>query len=122
MSKFHEWIGFAAQAIEVFAVALMITLILVATIRWLMSGIKGGRAAYEHYRAMLGRSLLLGLELLVAADIIQTVIIDTTISTMAQLGLLILVRTVLGWTLSVEVEGHWPWQEHKQRTARPGAE
>jgi len=60
--------------------------------------------------------------LLVAADIIQTVIIDTTISTMAQLGLLILVRTVLGWTLSVEVEGHWPWQEHKQRTARPGAE
>ena len=56
------------------------------------------------------RSLLLGLEILVAADVIRTVALDPTLQAVASLGLLVLVRTFLTWTLVVEEEGRWPWQ------------
>jgi uncharacterized membrane protein len=67
--------------------------------------------AYERYRVVLGKTLLVGLELLVAADIIRTVALDLTLKNIALLGALVLVRTFLGWTLTVEVEGRWPWQK-----------
>ena len=59
----------------------------------------------------MARSLLLGLEILVAADIIRTVALDLTLQAVAALGLLVLVRTFLSWTLVVETEGRWPWQQ-----------
>jgi len=59
---------------------------------------------------MIGQWLLLGLELLVAADVIRTVALDLTFDRVAGLGLLVLVRTFLSWALVVEMEGRWPWQ------------
>ena len=61
-------------------------------------------------RQDLGRGILLGLELLVAADIIRTVAVDPTLENVAVLGLIVLIRTFLSMALQVELEGHWPWQ------------
>ena len=66
--------------------------------------------AYESYKHQIGRSLLLGLEFLVAGDVVRTVALEPTLSNVAVLGLLVLVRTFLAWTLAVEIEGRWPWQ------------
>jgi uncharacterized membrane protein len=67
-------------------------------------------AAYDSYKHQIGRSLLLGLEFLVAGDVVRTVALEPTLNNVAVLGLLVLVRTFLAWTLSVEIEGRWPWQ------------
>ena len=66
--------------------------------------------AYESYKHQIGRSLLLGLEFLVAGDVVRTVALEPTLNNVAVLGLLVLVRTFLAWTLAVEIEGRWPWQ------------
>jgi uncharacterized membrane protein len=65
---------------------------------------------YKDVRRSIGRVLLLGLEILIAADILRTVTIDLTMSSVATLGLLVLVRTFLGWSIELETDGHWPWQ------------
>lgn len=72
----------------------------------------GDRSAdlYQDFRRHIGRSLMLGLEFLVAGDIIRTVVISHSVSDVAALGLLVLVRTVLVFTIHLEVEGRWPWQ------------
>jgi uncharacterized membrane protein len=62
----------------------------------------------------LGRSLLLGLEILVAADVVRTVALEATLESVAVLGLLVLIRTFLSWALVVEIEGRWPWQARSE--------
>jgi len=76
--------------------------------------------AYEQLRSYLGRSLLLGLEFLVAADIIRTVLIEPTMGGILSLGLLVVVRIILGWSIAVEIEGCWPWQVAERRKAGSG--
>ena len=112
MEHMGKWIEFAAAGIEVLAVAIMLVVIFIGTARWLGHSVKQVREGYRHYRFVLGKALLLGLELLVAADIIRTVAIEPTLANMAVLGVLVGIRTFLGWSLSVEVEGRWPWQGH----------
>ena len=106
----RTWIAYAASGIEALAVILMVVIIAVVTVRFLFTFATHGDAAYEDYRISVGRSLLLGLELLVAADIIRTVALDSTLQNILTLGALVIVRTFLGWTLNVEIEGRWPWQ------------
>jgi uncharacterized membrane protein len=65
---------------------------------------------YKELKIRLGKALLLGLEILVAADIIRTVALEATLQSVAILGLLVLIRTFLSWALAVEMEGRWPWQ------------
>ena len=71
-------------------------------------------AAFNSLRRNVGRSILLGLELLVAADIIHSVAIDPTLLSVGVLGLLVLVRTFLSWSLEVEIVGAWPWQQRSR--------
>ena len=66
--------------------------------------------AYEQFKARLGKALLLGLEFLVAADIIRTVALEPTLQNVMILGLLVIIRTFLSWSLVVEIEGRWPWR------------
>ena len=66
--------------------------------------------AYARFRVGLARAIVLGLEILVAADIIRTVALEPTLENAAVLGIIVLVRTLLSFTLSVEIEGRWPWQ------------
>ncbi len=79
------------------------------------------RGIYGRFRQQLGRVILLGLELLVAADIIRTVAVTPTLDSVVVLGVIVLVRTFLSFSLEVELTGHWPWQRSAdgdiQRTA-----
>src|SRR6266487_2893775 len=74
---------------------------------------RDGPAAFRGLRLYLGRSIVLGLELLVAADIIRSVAIDPTFVSVGVLGLIVLVRTFLSWSLEVEINGEWPWQRSR---------
>ncbi len=106
---------------EVLAVAIMVSFIVIGTLGWLLHSGRNIEGAYERYRIVLGKTLLVGLELLVAADIINTVAYALTPTNLALLGGLVLVRTALGWTLTVEVEGHWPWQKTKESSIGSGS-
>ena len=79
------------------------------------------RSAYRSYRHGLGRAILLGLELLVAGDIIRTVAIAPTFTSVGVLALIVLVRTFLSFSLEVELEGRWPWQKSRDSSSE-GAE
>jgi uncharacterized membrane protein len=80
----------------------------------------GEPGVYRQYRQQLGRSILLGLELLVAADIIRTVAVTPTLTSVAVLGGIVLIRTFLSFSLELEITGRWPWQS--RTFLRPGTE
>ncbi|MBE2232162.1 MAG: DUF1622 domain-containing protein [Anaerolinea sp.] len=107
-----DWIERAAVFIEVLAVAIIVSAILVALLRYLVDLVLNRERdqLYHKLKISLGKALLLGLEVLVAADIIHTVALEATMESVFVLGLLVLVRTFLSWALVVEMEGHWPWQ------------
>ena len=71
----------------------------------------GIQAVYKPVRAVLGRSILLGLEFLVAGDILKSLVINPSLNDLVVLAGLVLVRTFLSVSLGVEINGHWPWQE-----------
>ena len=107
-----EWIEYGALAIEVLAVANIIVAIFGATLRYTFKAIakRDDTELYTELTIRLGRALLLGLEILVAADIVRTVALEATLQSVVVLGLLVLIRTFLSWALVVEIEGRWPWQ------------
>lgn len=111
-----EWIELAALAIELIAVAIIAGAIIYAISLYLFQSIlrpdKGGQ--YQQLKVRLGKALLLGLEILVAADIIRTVALEATLESVIVLGLLVLIRTFLSWALVVEIEGRWPWQPRRE--------
>jgi uncharacterized membrane protein len=72
---------------------------------------------YSRLRTFLGRSLLLGLEFLVAGDIIKTVAIEPTFDSVIVLAIIVLVRTVLSLSIDVEIDGRWPWEAARQADA-----
>jgi uncharacterized membrane protein len=76
---------------------------------------------YRAFRERLGRSILLGLEFLVAADIIRTVAVTPDARSVAVLGGIVLIRTFLSWSLQLEVTGYWPWQAAQQRARQQAA-
>lgn len=111
-----EWIDTAALAIEILAVVIIVVAIFYATIRYLLRAVlhpvEGNH--YQDLKIRLGRALLLGLEILVAADIVRTVALEATLQSVLVLGLLVLIRTFLSWALVVEIEGRWPWQPARE--------
>jgi uncharacterized membrane protein len=70
----------------------------------------GGTEAFHTFKRYMARGLLIGLDLLIAADIIKTVTLEATLENVIILGILVLIRTFLSWSLVLEVEGRWPWQ------------
>ncbi len=66
--------------------------------------------SFKRFKIELGRVLTLGLEILVLADVIETITVEPTFSSLAVLVFLVLLRTLVSWTLTLEIEGHWPWQ------------
>ena len=75
-----------------------------------LAGGRGGEEGYRIVRTVFGRSILLGLEFLVAADIIRTVAVQPSLQNVAVLGLIVLIRTFLSFSLEVEIDGRWPWR------------
>ena len=100
-----------ATGLELFGVFVIVVGIVWATGRFLLRDLRTFRAeAYERYRANLGRGILLGLEILVGADIIATVTAPLTFRSVGLLGLIVLIRTFLSLSLETEIEGRWPWR------------
>jgi len=94
-----------------------------ATALFLARCFRGGLVdSYRDYRANLGRGILIGLEILIAADIIKSVVIDPTLESMLVLGGIVVIRTFLSISLEVEINGHWPWDTTRlQREAEEDA-
>lgn len=103
-------IELVARALELVGVAVIALAFAHAMLRAVLNFGRKRLDAYERLRVYLGKALLLGLEFLVAADIIRTVLIEPTLHSILSLGLLVLVRIVLGWSIAVEIDGCWPWQ------------
>jgi len=106
----REIIEMVAQGIEVLAVLIILIGIIYGIGRYFFHQKQKIGDAYKPFKDQIGRALLLGLEFLVAADIIRTVALSPTLSNVAMLGVLVLIRTFLSWSLVVEIEGRWPWR------------
>jgi len=103
-----HWIARAAEAAGVLVIVLGAA---VATGSFLLSAARGDLdGSYHRFRSTLARGILLGLEFLVAADIIGTVAIEPTLSNLYVLGLIVLIRTFLSFSLEIEIEGRLPWR------------
>lgn len=105
------WNGIAT-GLEVAGVAVIVIGALGTAIPFLARSLKEGgfHTAFTQFRSDFGKAILLGLEFLVAADIVGTVAVGPTLQDLSVLGLLVLIRTFLSFALEVEITGRWPWQ------------
>jgi uncharacterized membrane protein len=110
-------VGLAVESAGVLVIVLGLAL---STFRFLRHCLPSPEGAYHRYRVELGRSILLGLEFLVAGDIIRTVVVDPTIKGVTVLGLIVLIRTFLSIFMHLEVNGRWPWQQRVEIPAEAG--
>ena len=118
MTRFRELMDVVGTAVDGVGVLVVVLGIAIASWRFLFVR---GRAAGEPYRAYrqdVGRAILLGLEFLVAGDIIRTVVVDPTLHNVLVLGLIVLIRTFLSMALQLELRGRWPWQGEEGLEAR----
>jgi uncharacterized membrane protein len=115
MKELFELISVGVESI---AVALLSLGVIISTGRFLYGAARGSAAtAYRHYRGELGRTLMLALELLIAADIILTIAVEPTYKTLSMLAILVVIRTFLSIAIDVEITGRWPWQGGDEATA-----
>ena len=112
-AEVSHWIHVVGTLIEIFGVLVIVLGIVWSTFQYIRQ--RAGEQHYAIYKIRIGRSLLLGLEVLVAADIVKTIALDLTFTSVALLAGLVLIRTFLSWTLVLEIEGRWPWQREKHR-------
>ena len=113
-----EIVGFGFEALGVVVIALGTA---AAIVRFLAQAISNLQSRYRELRHELGGTIVLGLEFLVAGDIIRTVAVDPSLQSVAALGLIVLIRTFLSMTLQLEIDGCWPWQR-QARTLASGAD
>ena len=120
MEQTHAVIYFLAKLVELAGVAIIVGGTLLSSGYFLREGVRGDwRQAYDRYRANLGRGILLGLELLVGADIMSTVTAPLTFKSLGLLAAIVVIRTFLSFSLETEIEGCWPWPRSRRT---PGEE
>jgi uncharacterized membrane protein len=109
--SFEEVMEDVVRGFELAGVAILAIGSVVAGVRFLLGLAGPGRSkAYERVRTDIGRAILLGLEVLIIADIVQTITLDPTIEGAIGLGVIVLVRTFLSFSLEIELEGVVPWR------------
>jgi uncharacterized membrane protein len=115
--SFHELVRFAALILEAAGVAVIALGSLLAAAMTIVAGLRRGdlHTRYREIRQRVGRSILMGLEILVGGDIIRTVAEEPTLRSVSVLAIIVVIRTFLSFTLEVELEGRWPWQERPER-------
>jgi uncharacterized membrane protein len=113
---FKESIDLIGNFVEAAGVAVIVVGLVWASVQYLRQHrVESAPPAYIGYRRSLGRAVLLGLEFLVAGDIIRTVATELTFRGLGALALLILIRTFLSVEIEMEIEGRWPWQGNRTR-------
>ena len=118
MPTFKEVVQSVGLVIDGAGVLAILVGLVLATLRFVAVG-RREADGYRRFRQDLGRGILLGLEFLVAADIIRTVAVTPTLEGVLVLGLIVLIRTFLSMALQVELEGRWPWQRVDGTQPRP---
>lgn len=118
MPTFKEIVESIGLVIDAAGVVAIVFGLLAATYRFASVG-RREAGGYRRFRQDLGRGILLGLEFLVAADIIRTVAVVPTLQGVLVLGLIVLIRTFLSMALQVELEGRWPWQREVATSSLP---
>ena len=121
MQSFKQFVEGVGLIIDGAGVLVIVFGLLVAAGRFAFAA-RGDADPHRRLRQDIGRGILLGLELLVAADIIRTVAVDPTLENVSVLGLIVLIRTFLSMALQVELEGRWPWQGPEKRNPEMVAE
>lgn len=112
MIPMRELFGLAGYVVEAVGVISIVLGFLFSAV-WFFGRLRrlGSLEAYQHFRQDLARSILLGLEFLIAGDIIRTVTVEPTLTAAAVLALIVAIRVMLSLTLEFEIEGRWPWQK-----------
>jgi len=111
MEQLLEYLEYAGHGISLFAVAVIVIGFALAAGRYAIRFRElEPEKDFRQFKVELGKSLTLGLEILVLADVIETITVAPTYRSLAVLAFLVVVRTVVSWTLGLEIEGRWPWQ------------
>jgi uncharacterized membrane protein len=111
LERILQYLEHAGAAISLFAVAVIVVGFALAAGRYAIRFRESTpEANFKRFKIGLGKSLTLGLEILVLADVIETITVKPTYQSLAVLAFLVVVRTIVSWTLVLEIEGRWPWQ------------
>jgi len=113
MEEFRYIMGLAGTVIDAAGVIIIVAGAIIATAKYLFRRSPVEGLPYKIYRQDLGKAIILGLEFLVAGDIIRTVVVSPNLTNVIVLAIIVLIRTVLSMTLQLEVDGCWPWQKKK---------
>jgi uncharacterized membrane protein len=120
--SFESTMEDVARGFEAVGVAVLVTGGVVAFARAALDLTQRDRAGtYTRLRSFFGRTILLGLEILVAADLIRTVAVDPSLENVGVLAIIVLIRTFLSFSLDVEIEGRWPWRRASTTPSPPTA-
>ena len=117
MQGYQVLMELVGTAVDCVGVLVIVAGGLVAAFRYVAGRPYAAGEGYRSFRQDLGRAILLGLELLIAADIIRTIVVAPTLESLSVLGLIVLIRTFLSMSLQLEIEGCWPWQRARQQAA-----
>jgi uncharacterized membrane protein len=120
--SFDEVISDVVQVVEGVGAAIMVVGGLVAFVGFAVAALQHRpEGTYEHLRRDLGRVILLGLEVLIIGDIVRTIVVDPTLESVAVLGVIVLIRIILSFSLEVEIDGVWPWSRWRQGAGNGGS-
>ena len=109
--SYEETISHVVKAVEAAGAGIMVFGGLGAFVTFVPRALRADTGQpYQELRRNLGRCILLGLEVLIVADIVRTIIVDTTFESAAVLGIIVVIRILLSFSLEVEIEGAWPWR------------
>ena len=117
--EFGQVISMIGEIIDVVGVLAIVIGVVYAILDAALRGLRKKSPVYDRFRRVLGRAILLGLELLVAADIIKTVAVTPTLDSVVVLAIIVLIRTFLSWSLELEISGRWPWQKRREDFGEP---
>ncbi len=118
MENFRQIMDIVGTSVDGVGVLIVVGGALFATVRLAVRRTQGAGNYYVTYRQDVGRAILLGLEFLIAGDLIRTVVVAPTMQNVAVLGLIVLIRTFLSLSLQLEIEGKLPWQRAPSQTAQ----
>ena len=120
METIAPMIAMAGGLLEAGAVLIIVVGVVFATGRYLYHLTAGNERAFQAFRLALGRTLLVGIEILIAGDLVRTVAVRPTLENVLVLAGIVLIRTFLSISIEVELEGRWPWQRiPADRTREP---
>jgi uncharacterized membrane protein len=119
---YQEVFSHVVEVVEVAGAIILVGGGLGAFARFVREVVGRGADAYGDLRKNLGRVILLGLEVLIIADIIRTIVVDQSVESVIVLGTIVLIRIVLSFSLEVEIDGYWPWNKWRVVEASPSTD